>query len=497
MRAVERESSAARDGDEACCLGRVKITNRFQQGICGVTFPVLPGLATIRQRRYSRLVRHKKPNGEPEAKRERRSSRIECPPRSKLGWATHTTVRKASGREWTMLMEYHKEAREAGGKWPTLKELHALVHGKFPELHSQTVQQCVDDFYENIGATTAKRKAQALRGEKITAEYPHEPKEFREVVYTNQAAKIVDGFLCLSNGKVTKSRKIKLPDGFILPGRLMEVKLGSRAVHLVYELPLPEKKADEEPVAAPPKKKGATDLGVNSGAAVYNGEKAVVLNGRKGKSIVRDRNRDLAHIQELMARCTKGSIRWTRLNRRKAQMLAKNDRRVTDYTHKLTARIKEEFPDTELFVGKAFNEAASGKRPKQAQMIASAPTGKITKQILYKMEGSSVIPEPNTSRTCPGCLRVHTPRKGRVFRCTNKKCKLVLPRDVVGAMNILSLGLYGEIRKQPLPTSIVFVRPVKYPGGSQGPPARSGGTPASRSLRRSQCVTRSARSLVQ
>lgn len=44
--------------------------------------------------------------------------------------------------------------------------------------------------------------------------------------------------------------------------------------------------------------------------------------------------------------------------------------------------------------------------------------------------------EAYTSRTCPKCGHRRSKVTGRVFRCTNQRCKFTWHRDGVGAVNI-------------------------------------------------------------
>ena len=77
-----------------------------------------------------------------------------------------------------------------------------------------------------------------------------------------------------------------------------------------------------------------------------------------------------------------------------------------------------------------------------------------------RSEGITVelVDEHNTSKTCPRCRRQHKPR-GRVYRCPNPACGLVAHRDVVGAVNILSRKVHGELAKiAPLPLAVTKYR---------------------------------------
>src|SRR5262249_9173961 len=149
---------------------------------------------------------------------------------------------------------------------------------KYPNLHSQTIQQIIGEFLEAVNS------ARQLRRNGIDADYPYNKSRFRDVVYTNQGARIRDNYLILPNGKAG-SLRIKIPETVRLPGRLMEVRLGLFNVTLICEV------ADENKTVA---SEIGVDLGVNSLIAATDGEKAVIISGRALKSEVRNRNRRVA-----------------------------------------------------------------------------------------------------------------------------------------------------------------------------------------------------------
>ena len=89
-----------------------------------------------------------------------------------------------------------------------------------------------------------------------------------------------------------------------------------------------------------------------------------------------------------------------------------------------------------------------GKRlhGKSQQKISQWTHGKVRAYFTYKVEEFGVEvelqDEAYTTRTCPGCGHEHKPR-GRVYACP--VCGLRAHRDAVGAANILSLYLQGEM----------------------------------------------------
>ncbi len=392
-------------------------------------------------------------------------------PRSSVQWATFKASRLANAALWNAMVRLHARIRRLRWKWPSLSRWQAWAKGKFPAMSAQSVQQTVKEFCENIAGTTAKRKAQRARGEEVTAEYPRKTPRYRDVTYTNQDGKVTDGFLRVGNGRGNRPLRIRLP--LALPGRLVEASVGFGVVRIVCEVPV-----------APTIESGAVigcDLGVNTLIAATDGKTAIVVSGREAKAIVQYRNKQFASAESKLSRCKQGSRRQKKLARRKHKMLDKCGRKIKDITHKATAAVARAFPGAHAYVGEPFNDAAAKMNRRNAQQVSQVCTGKIIEQLGYKMAGVERVCEAYSSQACPacGCRR----KCRRVYRCRNPRCGLVAPRDVVGCANIRGIGLNGQLLPgQPMPSKIVFVRPLrKYRGGGSPPPRSSGGTPASSS----------------
>ncbi|MBI5512545.1 MAG: transposase, partial [Deltaproteobacteria bacterium] len=292
--------------------------------------------------------------------------------------------------------------------------------------------------------------------------------------YTNQEAKVRDGFLRLPHGRGQGVLRVKIPEGMTLPGRILEATLTFGMVRLVCEV------ADEETV--PTGVIVGVDLGVNTLLAATDGGTAVVVSGREAKAIQQYRNKQLASLRSRLDRCKPGSRRHKRLQRRKHKHLARCARKQRDLCHKATRAVARAFPGARVVVGKPFNAAAQRLGRRQAQQVSQACTAKIIQQLGYKLSGATEVSEAYSSQTCPVCGCGH--KCLRIYRC--KGCGLVAPRDVVGATNIRAIGLYGVLAPaQPMAKVLRFVRPLqKYPGreGQPKPPGSSGGTPARSSL---------------
>jgi putative transposase len=395
-------------------------------------------------------------------------------PRSEAEWAVFTAARLEAGRLWSRMVQMHAVIRRFGWRWPSRSRWERWARGKFPALSAQSVQQVVAEFCDVLDATTKARAAQQAANVEVTAKYPWRTPRYRHVSYTNQEAKIRGGILTLPHGKQGGKLRVTLPVEYPLPGRLMAVQLAYGVLRLVCEV-----LAKPVPAAPEALEVAGGDLGVNTLIAVTDGLAGLLVSGREAKAIIQWRNKCLAEIAAAIAHCTKCSKRWRRLQRAKYTMLDSCARKLRDLLHKTTRKVADAFPRHRIVVGEPFNDAARKMGRVQAQQVSSASNGRIVLQLAYKMFGGATQrPEPFSSQTCPVCgCRL---RCRRVYQC--KGCGLRLPRDVVGALNIRSLGIHEAIvLHQTIPTVIQFVRPLrKYPATPQGAAGSSGGTPARR-----------------
>lgn len=418
-----------------------------------------------------------------------RAVEIAWTPRSAIQWTTFTKARLAVGALWSAMVKIHARIRRLQWKWPSFARWCAWAKGRSLGLSAQSVQQVVAEFIECLSATTAARNAQRKLGEQVTENYTTRAQKYRHVTYTNQGAVIRDGFLRLCcGGGCGRGRgiylRVKLPGGLVLPGPIAEVTLHFGVVRIVCKVPDVEFHTTLTVVGG--------DFGVNSIIAATDGNTAIVVSGREAKAIVQYRNKRLGEAFTALDKCKPGSRKHKKLSRRKRKMLRTCNNKIRDIAHKATRAVANTFHNAKIIVGKPFGEAAAKIGRTQAQQVSSACTGRMTRQFEYKMAGTQVVSEAWSSQACPVCGRRQKCR--RVYRC--KRCGLVAPRDVVGAVNIRAIGLYGRLMpKQSMPTRVVFVRPLhKYRGGSQGPPRSSGGTPACRPETEAQCVPKSTRS---
>jgi putative transposase len=390
-----------------------------------------------------------------------RTIEVAWAPRTATDWVTFNDSRTEAARLWNDLVVRHHRLRRLQWKWPSKASWQhwaIMPKRRYPGLSAQSVQQIIGEFCEAVDSCRQLR----TNGHAET-HYPWRLRRYRDVVYTNQDARIRGGHLILPHGK-SGTLHIRLPDAVTLPGRLMEVRLSYGVVRLICEIP---------DIAHPQQTVIGVDLGVNTLVAATDGQKVVLISGRAAKATIQYRNKRLASIQQRQSKMTKGSRRHKRLQRRKYRVLGKAKRRIRDLCHKATRQVAQVFPNATCYVGEPFNEAAHRIGRVYAQQVSSACTRKLITLLDYKTAGAITLSEAYSSQTCPVCGERSKHR--RMYRCP--QCGATSPRDAVGAVNILSLGHYGVMLPgRALPQQVKYLRP--WPRQRSQPRSSSGGHPA-------------------
>jgi IS605 OrfB family transposase len=207
-----------------------------------------------------------------------------------------------------------------------------------------------------------------------------------------------------------------------------------------------------EPSPAPGGTVIAVDLGEIHPAALTDGKEAVVITARRLRATRQYTAKRLSEIASKQSGMQTGSRRWKQLQRRKHRFLAQQKKRTRDIEHKVSWAVVDAAVERRagtLAIGDV-RDVADGKRmsAQSQQKISLWSHGAMRQYITYKAQAAGItvelIDEHDTSKTCPRCKRQYKP-KGRVYRCP--RCGLVAHRDAVGAANILSRQVHGELAK--------------------------------------------------
>lgn len=160
----------------------------------------------------------------------------------------------------------------------------------------------------------------------------------------------------------------------------------------------------------------------------------------------------------------KGSLAWRRLQRRKNRFLAQQRRRARDIEHKVSRKVVEWAGKRQvglLAIGDV-RDVADGKRlnTKGQQKVGLWSHGKLRAYLEYKAAAAGMrtelVDEAYSSQTCPPCGERHQPA-GRVFRCP--ACGFVHARDAVGAVNLLSRHVHGDVGQVKPPPEVKYRHP--------------------------------------
>ena len=264
-------------------------------------------------------------------------------PRTSAAWATFTASRQEAARLWNDLVRRHHRIRRLNWTWPSKARWQRWAKGRYPGLSAQSAQQIIGEFCEAVDSCRQLR-----RSGHAEARYPWRLRRYRDIIYTNQDARLRDSRLILPHGK-SGTLHIRLPGTVTLPGRLMEVRLSYGIVRLVCATP--DEAHHQQTVIG-------VDLGVNTLIAATDGHKAILISGRAAKATIQYRNKQLARFQQALSGKEQGSRRHKRLQRRKYAMLGNTARRIRDLCHKATRQVAEAFPNATCYVGGPFNDAA-------------------------------------------------------------------------------------------------------------------------------------------
>ena len=373
---------------------------------------------------------------------------------------------------WNASLEISKSyALANGGKWISKSGLYKALKNLYP-LHSQSVQMVADKYLDARDAAHAA----ILKGYKN--KYPWRRKKNFNTQWKDKAfsfdfeKNVLSLSLGIWGGKRQQGVCLKLPKNIM--AKINEIvsfdKDAVSQIELCYDnglmlcITYDDGKQSPENIGFP--ETVGVDLGeIHSIAACATNGNSIIITGRKLRSINRLRNKTLASISKAQAKCTKGSRRWKKLQRKKRYILSKSKHQVAYKTHEIT----KNFVDCclENKVGKVFcgnpegvQRNNSGRKKKNrtknkkkirnrktSQKLSNWNFGKIKDCLKYKLANVGIefeeISEAYSSQTCPICEQRHK-TNSRNYKCS---CGYKAHRDVHGAHNILSLGLNGHFEK--------------------------------------------------
>jgi putative transposase len=373
--------------------------------------------------------------------------------RCSLPRATADALNQESGRIYTEVLVQHYRVYRRKQHWLSVgagEKINDRRSTTFLHAHSRDAAQ--QGFYK------ACQAARACRKQGLEVRYPYHRKTYRTTIWKNTGIRKQGEVLLLSLARGHAPLEVRLPSFLVgLPeGSFVELRLVWERASRCYEWHAVVEDGEEpEPLLG--EKAAGVDLGEIHPAAVTDGEQGVVFTARALHALSQGTNKRLAELQERLAKKERGSRRYRRLMARKSRFLGEQKRKRRDIEHKVSRAVVEWAVERQvgvLAIGDV-RDAADGVEldRRNNQRISSWPHGKLRQYIEYKAEAAGIhtelVDEGYTSQTCPKCGHRHKPR-GRVYRCP--VCGFRGHRDVVGATNILSRFVAGEVGKLPGPS---------------------------------------------
>jgi putative transposase len=351
---------------------------------------------------------------------------------------------RESGRIYTQTMVEHWRIYRNQGVWlsPGMDEKYNdFLYPTTLHAHSRDAAQ--QAFAKAVKTTHALRKAGF-----VDARFPHKIKYWKTTIWKNTGIRVREGVAFLARARGLEPIHVQLPfdlqDKIFVEARLVYNRKTSRYEwHFVVDDGI-------EPVMRTTGASVAVDMGEIHPAVVTDGNTALVLSARELRSTGQGLAKVISILDARKAGMKRGSKRYRRMAKAKAKARRVANARQRDILHKVSRAVVDYAVETnakEVIIGDVRDIADGiniGKRSNQK--ISLWPHGKLRSYIAYKalllgME-TLLVDEHHTTQTCPNCGSRKKP-SGRIYSCG--KCGFVGHRDVIGASNILSRRLFGEL----------------------------------------------------
>lgn len=357
---------------------------------------------------------------------------------------------RASGRCYSKVVSLVRKTFQRKSFWLSKGTVQKYLRHKAYPLHSQSIQACVDAYFDSLKSFFEVRKSNP------DAKPPKRTPRYFKVRWKSGAIRLKDTQLILSNGKGREP--VILENVREIPKYVeMHYKRGHYYFALVYKVEVPPKQETGITVSV--------DMGEIHPIVSFNGKRTTIYNGRQLRSILQYRNKVKAQFSAKLDRCEKRSQRWYRLLKAKRRTLDKLDAQIKDAEHKITSRFISDCQrakaDT-IVIGNLNGIRDNIKYSKKSnQKLHQWAFARIADKITYKAELAGIhivsASEAYTSQTCPQCGHRKKPNN-RNYHC--KQCAFTYHRDGVGAINIFN-KVSGLI-KNPVVGTLAFPLGVRY-----------------------------------
>ena len=349
-----------------------------------------------------------------------------------------------AGDCWNAIVKADNECYEQNNRYMTRSEIQTFVKDITP-LHAVGNQHVFIKYYSARDAMFRSMKAEHENSKKV--KLPYKKKKYF-VVGGNVFSYVFD----YKNNEVRFSRKIgedkKIKPPVVctfktMPKHVVEIELVYRN-GLCFAIKYKEPKANEN---IKQNNIAAIDFGeIHSITSIDNKGNAVIITGRKIRSIRRFQDKEKAKLCSKRDKITKGSRQYRKYSRAIYKLSVKTDRQILDCVHKISKLYLDyciENGISKVYYGdldSCTRNTSDKINNFVGQKLNDWCYGLLTLQLENKLTRYGIelvkVSEAYSSQTCPHCGHRHKP-VGRNYECV---CGYKQHRDVVGAMNILNFN---------------------------------------------------------
>ena len=337
-----------------------------------------------------------------------------------------------------------KSFYEKNERYMTRGELQTFVKNITP-LHAVGNQHVFHKYYNCRDAMF--RSIQLNHKDSAKAKLPYKEKKYfttgwdvncSKIDYKNH--KLYLSKKCISNGVYQTSVCCSFKS---IPKHVVEIELIYRG-KLCLVIKYKEPKTNEDIVSG---NVAAIDLGeIHSISSIDNNGNAIIITGRKIRSIKRLQNKERGKIQSKRSKCVKDSKQYRKYTSAIYHLNIETENKLLDCVHKISKLYLDyciENNISKVYYGDldSCTRGHHGEISKYInQKLRDWCYGLLTLQLENKLSRYGIefikVSEAYSSQTCPHCGHRHKP-SGRNYEC---ECGYKQHRDLVGAINILNFN---------------------------------------------------------
>ena len=349
-----------------------------------------------------------------------------------------------AGDCWNALVKADNDFYKENGRLMKKGELQTFVKNCTP-LHAVGNQHVYLKYFTARDAMFKSRKAEHENSGKV--KLPYRKKKYF-VVGWNVFSYVID----YKKHELRLAKKVDengLPQAQVccsfktMPKHVVEIELIYRN-GLCFAIKYKEPKANESIEGS---NVASIDFGeIHSITSIDNNGNAVIITGRKLRSIKRLQNKEQAKLRSKRDKLTKGSRQYRKYSRAIYKLKIKSDRQILDCVHKISKLYLDyciQNGISKVYYGD-LDSCTRGHHGEVNRFVNQKLNdwcyGLLTLQLENKLSRYGIelikVSEAYSSQTCPHCGNKHKPT-GRNYEC---KCGYKQHRDIVGAMNILNFN---------------------------------------------------------